>query len=236
MTVHDAGQGVSDDGRCARHRDLRLPHLLQRVRRPGPRARSRHLRPKRNGLQTASSTTSSSPSSVTAFTPTRKSGKLDNLYLEGNTSFNNGILSQVSGTDDELPDRRERDARPRVPRRPAKSPRRLPSSTTTATSPDAGGVAANLGYSKGIASPTILDNYLVGGKALALVNAFRPIQMTGNTLDGSIVRLRSLRVSEQQPTSRQDRPASRSSSARISTSRGEPTSPSTTGTASRPSP
>ena len=48
------------------------------------------------------------------------------------------------------------------------------------------GTAVNLGYGKGIASPTLLDNYLVGAKALALVNAFRPITMTGNTLVGAL--------------------------------------------------
>ncbi len=50
----------------------------------------------------------------------------------------------------------------------------------------AGGRAVNLGYSKGIASPLILDNYLVGGPALALINAFRPITMSGNTVYGTI--------------------------------------------------
>ena len=107
-----------------------------------------------------------------------ESGKLDDLHFEGNTSFNNGLLSQVSGAQTnfligangspaETPD-----ASPKVAKRTF-----LVSNYSYFSSD--GGVAANLGYNKGIASPTILDNYLVGGRALALVNAFAPDQDVG---------------------------------------------------------
>ncbi len=69
-----------------------------------------------------------------------------------------------------------------------------------------GGVAANLGYSKGIASPTILDNYLVAGRALALINAFAPITMSGNTLYGTVSGFELAGRSRATPTSPPVRP------------------------------
>jgi PKD repeat protein len=113
-------------------------------------------------------------------------GTLDSLHFEGNTSFNNGLLSQVSG------------ATTNILVGAAGSPAESPTSSTkvakgttlmsnyTYFSNDHG-VGVNLGYNKGIASPTVLDNYLAGGAdALALINAFRPIPMSGNTIYGNI--------------------------------------------------
>ena len=112
-------------------------------------------------------------------------GTLYNLHFEGNTSFNNGLLSQVSG------------ATTNILVGANGAPAGSPTSSTkvakgitlvsniTYFSQDQG-VGANLGYNKGIASPTILDNYLIGHDALALINAFRPIPMSGNTIYGRI--------------------------------------------------
>jgi PKD repeat protein len=112
-------------------------------------------------------------------------GTLDNLHFEGNTSFNNGLLSQVSG------------ATTNILVGANGSPADSPSSTKVAKgttlisnvtyfSEDHAGVGANLGYNKGIAYPTILDNYFARGDALVLINAFRPIPMSGNTVYGKI--------------------------------------------------
>ena len=109
---------------------------------------------------------------------------LDNLHFEGNTAFNNGLLSEVSGAQTnfligangspaEGPDTSEKVAKKTF----------LISNYSYFSS---GGVGANLGYSKGIAFPTIIDNYLVASRALALVNAFAPITMSGNTLYGTL--------------------------------------------------
>lgn len=114
-----------------------------------------------------------------------ESGKLDNLDLEGNVSFNNGVLSHVSGVSTAI--------LLGANGSPASGPNDSTKVAKNAIlkhnyvySSSASGTAVNLGYSKGIASPTIVDNYFVGGTALALVNAFRPITMTGNTFYGSI--------------------------------------------------
>ncbi len=113
-------------------------------------------------------------------------GELDNMYFEGNTAFNNGLLSDVSGARTNFligasgapaPD----------PESSAKVAKNTSLVRNYSYFSGTGGVAANLGYNKGIASPTLLDNYLIGGStSLALVNAFRPITMTGNTLLGKL--------------------------------------------------
>ncbi len=114
-----------------------------------------------------------------------ESGQLNNLHFEGNTSFNNGLLSQVSG------------ARPNFligangsaaesPEASAKVARKTFLVSNYSYFAGTAGVGANLGYSKGIASPTLVDNYIVGGRALALINAFEPIHMTGNTFYGTV--------------------------------------------------
>ena len=114
-----------------------------------------------------------------------ESGKLDGLDFEGNTSFNNGRLSQVTGlTTDILVGASGSAAAQATDSAKVAKNTTLRSNFTYFSA--SGGTAANLGYSKGIASPTIVDNYLVGGTALTLVNAFRPITMTGNSLFGSI--------------------------------------------------
>lgn len=113
--------------------------------------------------------------------------KLDELYFEGNTSFHNGVLSQVTGltTNFLIGASGAAAASPEASGKVAKKT----SLVSNYSYFPSGGTAANLGYSKGIASPTLLDNYLVGGAALALVNAFRPITMTGNTLYGTLTGL-----------------------------------------------
>ena len=113
-------------------------------------------------------------------------GKLDNIYLEGNTSFNNGVLSKVSGrTTNFLIG--ANGAAATDPTSSGKVAKKTSLVSNASYFSGSGGTAMNLGYSKGIASPTLLDNYLAGGGvALALVNAFRPITMTGNTLYGSL--------------------------------------------------
>lgn len=112
-------------------------------------------------------------------------GMLDNLHFEGNTSFNNGLLSQVSGaTTNILVGANGSPAdTPTSSTKVAKNTTLI--SNVTYWSEDHG-IGANLGFNKGIASPTILDNYLARGDALVLINAFRPIPMSGNTVYGKI--------------------------------------------------
>ena len=113
-----------------------------------------------------------------------ETGKLDDLHIEGNTSFANGVLSQVTGpTMDILVG--ANGSKASTPADSTKVAKRtyLVSNYTYYAS---GGTAVNLGFSKGIASPTLLDNYFAGGQALALVNAFRPITMSGNSLAGTL--------------------------------------------------
>jgi Right handed beta helix region len=112
-------------------------------------------------------------------------GRLDNLVIEGNTLFDNGLLSHVSGPTVNIlvgasgaPAANADDS--------AKVARNATIRNNYSYFSSSGGTAANLGYNKGIAAPTILDNYLAGGTALALINAFPPITMTGNTFYGSV--------------------------------------------------
>lgn len=114
-----------------------------------------------------------------------ESGKLDNLDFEGNTSFNNGALSTVTGlTTDILVGANG------SPAANAGDSAKVAKNTTLKNNytyfSGAGGTAMNLGFSKGIASPVLVDNYVAGGAALVLSNAFRPITMTGNSLYGAL--------------------------------------------------
>jgi len=114
-----------------------------------------------------------------------ESGTLDDIHIEGNTSFQNGVLSSVSGATTNILVGANGSAAD-GPNDSSKVAKRtfLVSNYTYYASEGTGG---NLGYSKGIASPTLLDNYFAGGgDALALVNAFRPITMSGNSLVGSL--------------------------------------------------
>ena len=100
-------------------------------------------------------------------------GTLDDLYFEGNTAFNNGSCPRCPAlTTNFLIG--ANGCRPTEPRSSEKVAKKTSLLNNYSYFSSSGGVAANLGYSKGIASPTILDNYLVGGRALALVNAFAP--------------------------------------------------------------
>lgn len=114
-----------------------------------------------------------------------ESSKLNNLYFEGNTSFNNGVLSQVSGASTNLLVGANGSAAsdPNASEKVAKNDSLVGNMTYSSGS---AGTSANLGYSKGIASPNIANNYLMGPTALALINAFRPISMSGNSLWGTI--------------------------------------------------
>jgi PKD repeat protein len=115
-----------------------------------------------------------------------ESGTLNNLHFEGNTSFNNGLLSQVSGATTNFLIGAN-GARADSPTSSAKVAKGTTLISNYGYFSDNRGTVVNLGYSKGIASPTILDNYLAGGgNTLALINAFRPIPMSGNTIYGSI--------------------------------------------------
>jgi hypothetical protein len=114
-----------------------------------------------------------------------ESGKLDGLDVEGNSAFDNGVLSQVSGlTTDILIGASGSQAANATDSAKVAKNTILKSNFTWFSG--SGGAGANLGYSKGISSPTIVDNYLVGGSALSLVNAFRPITMTGNSFVGTV--------------------------------------------------
>jgi len=111
-------------------------------------------------------------------------GKLDDIHIEGNTSFENGVLSKVTGaTTDILVGANGAAAETASSSSKVAKRTFLVSNYTYYAS---GGTAVNLGYSKGIASPALLDNYLVGEQALSFVNAFRPLQMSGNTVVGEL--------------------------------------------------
>jgi hypothetical protein len=114
-----------------------------------------------------------------------ESGELDNLDFEGNVSFDNGILSQVSGptTDILVGANGSAASSPTDSAKVAKNT--ILKNNYTYFTPGAG-AAANLGYSKGIASPVLIGNRFVGFTALALINAFRPITMAGNSLSGAL--------------------------------------------------
>lgn len=111
--------------------------------------------------------------------------KLNDLDFEGNTSFNNGNLSAVSGLTMNILVGASGSAAT-GPADSAKVAKNTVLLDNYAYFSESGGTTANLGYSKGIASPKIDRNYLVGTTALALVNAFRPIDMSGNTFIGSL--------------------------------------------------
>jgi PKD repeat protein len=109
---------------------------------------------------------------------------IDDLHIEGNTVFQNGVLSQVTGatTNILIGANGSKADSPTASTKVAKRTYVVSNYTYFA----AGGTEANLGFSKGIASPTLLDNYFAGGEALALVNAFRPITMSGNSFAGTL--------------------------------------------------
>jgi hypothetical protein len=98
-------------------------------------------------------------------------GHLDNIDMEGNISFTNGSLSQVSGYAGNL----------------------LLGGLTVAHNPKmisnyayfpSGGKYTNLGYSAGCANATVTNNYFAGGQSFKLV-ACSGVTMTGNTFYGS---------------------------------------------------
>ncbi len=111
------------------------------------------------------------------------SGTLDDLDIEGNTSFGAGILSHAGPTLEVVVGATGSAAADPTDTKVAKNTTFKSNYVYTTTT------AVNLGYSKGIASPTIVDNYIVGRTALAFVNVFRPITMTGNLLYGSLAGL-----------------------------------------------
>ncbi len=114
-----------------------------------------------------------------------ESSQIDNMHFEGNTAFNNGLLSHVSGAQTNFLIGANGSAAA-TPDESGKVAKQTFLISNYSYFSGEEGVAANLGYSKGIASPTVIDNYLVGGRALALINAFRPITLTGNTLYGTV--------------------------------------------------
>ena len=99
-------------------------------------------------------------------------GYLDNLDYEGNTSFDNGGLSQVSGwTTNVLLGGLQVATSPII------------SSNYTYNQVHAG--ANNTGYSAGCTNPMISGNYFDSGTALKIISC-SGITLTGNTLYGSI--------------------------------------------------
>jgi hypothetical protein len=108
-------------------------------------------------------------------------GTLDNLDFEGNTSFGAGILAH-SGPALEWVVGANGTAAAN-----ATDSAKVAKNTTLRNNYVYSPVTAvNLGYSKGIASPTVVDNYIVGRTALAFVNVFPPVTMTGNALYGNL--------------------------------------------------
>jgi hypothetical protein len=114
-----------------------------------------------------------------------ESGQLDNLEFEGNTSFNNGMLSHVSGPTTDILVGAAGSAASSAAASAKVAKNTILKNNYTNFAPS-GGTAVNLGYSKGIASPTLVNNYFVGATGLAFVNAFPPITMTGNSIWGDL--------------------------------------------------
>ena len=113
-----------------------------------------------------------------------QTGTLDNLDFEGNTTFGAGVLAH-SGPALEWVVGANGTAAASVADS-AKVARNTTLRNNYVYSPV---TAVNLGYSKGIASPTIVDNFIVGKPAIAFVNVFQPVTMTGNSLYGSLAGL-----------------------------------------------
>jgi hypothetical protein len=99
-------------------------------------------------------------------------GNIDNIQLEGNVAFNNGILSQVSGYTYNLLIGGQQ---------LANNPSILSNFTY---SPQAGD--NNLGYNAGCTNATVTGNYFAGYSALKLVNCLSGLSMTSNTFYGLI--------------------------------------------------
>ncbi len=157
-------QGVLTNGCRAGRRDQRLPHLLQRLRRNRIAA-------------TATGSTFRTRPGIKRI--------IDNIIFQqfgwgihalhgeaasSTTSTSKATRLSTTGCCPTCPaPKRTSSSAPTA--RPRRDPGRLrqgrqedaPGLATTRYFSSADGVAANLGYSKGIASPTILDNYLVGG-------------------------------------------------------------------------
>ena len=98
-------------------------------------------------------------------------GHIDNMYLEGNTAFGNGVLSQVSGGTYNL----------------------LIGGLQVAANPSmisnftyGGGNKNGLGYSAGCTNGVVTGNYFAGSPVLELVNCSTGLTMTGNTFYGSL--------------------------------------------------
>ncbi|MEP6994318.1 MAG: hypothetical protein ABI968_07340 [Acidobacteriota bacterium] len=100
-------------------------------------------------------------------------GNIDNIYLEGNTAFQNGILSQVSGYTYNL----------LIGGKPVAASPSVISNFTYG--PASAGGSNNLGYSGGCTNATVTGNYFAQSSALDLVNCFSGLTLTENTFYGS---------------------------------------------------
>ena len=100
-------------------------------------------------------------------------GNIDNIQLEGNVAFDNGVLSRVSGNTYNLLV---------GGMQLANNPSLI--SNFTYTQQTAGG-NDNLGYNAGCTNATVTGNYFAANSALKLVNCLTGLSMTGNTLYGT---------------------------------------------------
>ncbi len=101
-------------------------------------------------------------------------GNIDNILLQGNTAFENGALSRVSGYTYNLLI---------GGLKPAANPSMV--SNFTYTPPAAGG-NNNLGYSAGCTNAIVTGNYFVGDSALKLVACDSGLAMSSNTFYGGL--------------------------------------------------
>ena len=99
-------------------------------------------------------------------------GHLDNLQFQGNTSFDNGGLSHVSGYAANLLVGGTENT--------AQNPVLLDNYTYFPS----GGKYSNLGYEAGCSNATVTGNYFAGGQSLKLVNCTN-VTMTGNIFYGT---------------------------------------------------
>ena len=100
-------------------------------------------------------------------------GSIDNIQLEGNVAFSNGVLSLVSGYTDNL----------LIGGQQVAGGPSLFSNFTYSPPLIAGN--NNLGYAAGCTNATATNNYFAGSRAFTLVNCLAGLSMTGNTFYGS---------------------------------------------------
>ena len=169
MVIHDTAQGMLTTANPTP--GLRQPHLLQRMERLGPRPWPRHLpATRRTTLKPVYDNIIFEQLGYGIHGYTTNGG-LDYLDVEGNTSFDNGGISEYGWTTNILIGGLQVATSPLI--------------SANFTYNQVHGGMNNLGYNAGCTNPTLTNNYLDGGTALTVINC-TGLSMTGNTFYGAI--------------------------------------------------